>query len=221
MLYDETRNTRVTKLPKVDKETNLFLKDLKIKCEATNVELIFLKEDVVYFDADDTLGAKGWFDVSEDGKGAKLICSISGEKESWLTTLVHESCHLDQWVDDLEQWDRLSDSFSYFWDWLEGNIELDECDLIQYTREVQLLELDCESRAIQKIKQYNLPIDVIEYTQKACTYIYSYNRVRKKRKWWVGKYSIVDLWSAAPTTLPFNITKTPKKLNKKFKKYFK
>ena len=45
------------------------------------------------------------------------------------------------------------------------------------------LELDNEKRSVKIIKEWGLPIDIKEYTQKANAYVNLYNRLAVTRKW--------------------------------------
>ena len=159
MGYDSNRNTRVTKLPKLDPKYAAFIKHLRDKCSYYNVDLVFISEPVVYWDTDDNEGAKGYFHA--DGTDNVLVCTVNGDPDIWMGTLVHESCHMDQWIDDSEQWSTLNKAFSKFWGWLAGDLEVSKRKLQLYTRDIQLIELDCERRAIEKIKQFEDSIDTI------------------------------------------------------------
>jgi hypothetical protein len=47
-----------------------------------------------------------------------------------------------------------------------------------------MIELDCERRTVELLRNLQAPIDLDEYTQKANAYVMSYVNVRKTRKWY-------------------------------------
>ena len=56
-------------------------------------------------------------------------------------------------------------------------------DLIKKASEISRdLELDCERRALKKIKKYKLPIDHLTYIRGAAANVHHYNYMYKRRK---------------------------------------
>jgi len=163
----------------------IFVNDLKILCEQSNVELILSKTDsIMYLDS---IECCGYFDnVDKKTKSPILVCSIGKNlknikniQENFLSTLVHESCHMDQWLENDKIWEN-NLSCDIVDSWLSGN-EIENIKFhIERTRE---LELDCEKRTVEKIKKYNLRIDVNSYIQKANAYVQFYNYILNTRKW--------------------------------------
>ena len=110
-------------------------------------------------------GTAGW--VCED---EFLVCS---KRSDFLDVFVHESCHVDQLLEKDSIWydKALADGMD-IWDtdfgakhprkWLNG-----------WKKTVEL-ELDCENRALEKIKKYKLKIDNQDYICRANCYTASY-----------------------------------------------
>ena len=148
---------------------------LGVKLELTNNTEIVISEKIK---------CSGFFQ-SKFGKDPNLLTTATKLPiERWLSVLVHESCHMDQWEEKIKLWkdhDKLNDNVVD--EWLEGkNHSVKKVELaIKVTRD---LELDCEQRAVNKIKKFNLPINVKEYIQKANVYIFFHNWVLVKRKWY-------------------------------------
>lgn len=216
--YDKKRNTRCTRLPKTDPNTARFIKHLRKRCAYYGVELVFINEKNVYWDRYDKLGCSGYFYA--DDKNASMVCSIAN-KDNWLGILVHESCHMDQWIDSPKEFAGLDYSLGMYFSWLNDDISLKKSQAKKFARNIQQLELDCEHRSVQKIRKFGLNINIHEYIQKANTYIFSYKHVTDKRKWWSGVYNNPDIWKRAPGVLPFNLNYIPRDLNKSFNKYLK
>ena len=46
------------------------------------------------------------------------------------------------------------------------------------------MELDCEKRVVDRIKEYNLPLDIPTYTKRANAYALFYNYMHSNRAWY-------------------------------------
>lgn len=125
-----------------------------------------------------TLPCQGFF--YEEGR--TLEVATRRPYEMWIGVFTHESCHFDQCLERTRIW-RNGDRVSEFDDWVMGNLYLPPAKLWKYKRFVQHLELDCEIRTVEKIKQYDLPIDVKLYTQKANAYVWFYHASALLHRW--------------------------------------
>lgn len=112
------------------------------------------------------LGCGGTFDTTQ-----LFACTKSAR---WLEILIHESCHMDQFLNKTKVW---------------GNSFFDKVDMwkpadrkkhpILYKRAFQgatKLEIDCDRRSVKKIIKYGLDteIDLCEYYASANCYHASY-----------------------------------------------
>lgn len=146
----------------------------------------------------------------------KLV--VAGKSKDWLGILVHEYCHLTQWQDKKSNiWNRGSTGVTHLDDWLSGKKIRSVKTAITNSRD---LELDNEKRSVKMIKKWNLPIDIVDYTKKANSYIQFYNWMRFTRKWsrpGNAPYSNKNIYDAMPTTFRMNY----KKMGDKYLKLYK
>lgn len=136
-----------------------FLSDTITKCYENSIEFKLLK-------ADNLEDCSGCF--TDD----PLELNSAIDREDWLEILVHETCHMDQHIEESPLWTNKRVDFNIF----DGN-------LLKYasTRVVENafkayceLEIDCDKRAVEKIKKYNLDIDLSKYIRDANCYHHSY-----------------------------------------------
>lgn len=180
----------------IPKEYKSFLNALKRKCKYNGINLILSPSDSVIIDENDTCHSGGYF--SSDTKS--LVVAVSKPIERWFPLLVHESCHMDQWLskdERLEEWDQACIDF---FEWIEKTKLLNTVQLNNVVRKMIDLELDCEKRSVLKIKEWGLPISVSEYIRKANSYLFSYSLIREYKKWPAGIYLDDELVKTAPKT---------------------
>lgn len=153
-----------------------FIKELKIKCKKYNVKLILYNQKYIEEDGE-KFG--GWFDPI----GMELHCAFPDKIQSkYVEVLIHESCHMDQWIENTKYWsiERENNSLDEFWKILKG---IKVKNLKFHLRNVQMMEAECEEMAIEKIKFYDLGIDINKYTQKANSYLLFYTLLIETKKW--------------------------------------
>ena len=109
-------------------------------------------------------GCSGYFSDDE------LLCLTN--REDWIEILVHESCHMDQFLEDDPLYTHPLVKDFDIWDssLLKHCPEKAEEAFKVWTE----MEIDCDIRSVKKIKKYNLPIDVDEYIRRANCYHQSY-----------------------------------------------
>ena len=107
----------------------------------------------------------------------ELVCATN--RADFIPVLVHESCHLDQFLEDRTPFDEedVIDS------WLHGK-EFTQKQINASIKNSISLELDCEKRSVKKIVEYGLDININQYIQGANAYILFYNFVKKNRVWY-------------------------------------
>jgi hypothetical protein len=157
-----------------DENVNRFIDDLIKLCKENSIKLEL--SDTEKVTAKDNLKCNGYFD------GEKLVVATKNPLNLWLRILVHESCHVDQSIEDKKWYNDCNDHISKIDKWLK-NSKKDFEDKEKSYKIVAELELDCERRAINKIKKYKLPIDINEYIKEANEYILGYMKSRKTGKW--------------------------------------
>lgn len=195
----------------------------KIKEDAKNhgVSLLLSKENSVSFNG---IACNGYF---MDTPKPTLAVACGKDEKDWIPTLVHEYCHMRQWIEKSPFWDQVKvgdkEAMDFIDDWLNKKIELSDSDLTSYINASLEVELDCEKRVIEKIKEYNLDIDPIEYTQKSLSYVLFYHCVKSERQWYeMGRepYSIKEVFSNMPKSFDeVDVINPPKELISLIKKH--
>lgn len=110
----------------------------------------------------------------------KLEIAIGGPWEGWLGILVHETCHLDQHLEDPTTFNRADAALARVSAWLDlATTEVDRSDF----RTILELESDCERRTLAKIAEHALPLDREDYARRANAYLLSYGVALRSRTW--------------------------------------
>lgn len=113
----------------------------------------------------------------------------TGDKSymGWIEVLLHESCHLDQYLDQSKLWfDPLLLKYSIY-DYKKCPVK-NRFDLFVKTTQ---LEIDCDIRALNKIKRYQLNrvIPIREYINSANIYHASHYYFYKLKCFYDGVHS--------------------------------
>jgi len=198
-------------------EWRLFLCDLKEKAHEHNVTVILSDDRVVLLK--NGTECNGYFNVV--GTEPPTLAIACGQpQENWLQTLVHESCHMDQWIENTKEWqdcivvDNI-EALDLVELWIDKKIELNKKQLNYFINASRNIELDCEKRAVDKIMKYNLPITISEYIQRANSYIFFYTLLKQTRRWYkIGNepYNNKEIWTQMPNYFISNYDKVPKKV---------
>ena len=206
------------KLVTYNKNIDKFIRDLQRRCK--KYKITFLMSGLDYVEWGDSK-SNGFFDPEKN----RMAISIGKPVDKWLNTLVHESCHFDQWVQRDHHWtsmmqyepDACTRLFNH---WVYGEKKISKEVAIIMARIMRDLELDCERRTIEKIKKYNLPIDIKEYAKGAGAYVMFYNYIAKHKKWYkIGKepYNNKKIRALMPTNLRGKYDVLSPKLEKLYK----
>lgn len=100
----------------------------------------------------------------------QIVIATGGRFSNWGSILVHESCHLDQYLDN-----RIKFNQSDCLDLLETTYKSkNHPKYLEYLTKIVNLERDCELRSIKKMKFYKLPFNIIRYIQGANAYLLNY-----------------------------------------------
>lgn len=183
-------------------DTNVikFMDDLKKQANYNLVDLDFL--DSAAIPIEHGMACNGFF----DGDDKVLSVAIGKELNEWLPIAVHESCHMDQWSENSKIWVGASpeeyDAMHLIMLWLGKKIELTNTQRNSYIAAARLVELDCERRTVEKIKKYNLPIDIDLYIKQSNAYVWFYTMVGFMRQWYeIGRepYAIPEIVDAMPS----------------------
>jgi hypothetical protein len=142
-----------------------------------------------------------------------LRTAIKNPVKKWLPVFVHESCHKDQFLERDEIWNthiKGVDAIHIMNAWLGKTCELTENQLKTVIAKVQKVEIDCEKRAVKKIRKYDLPIDIDKYIKEANAYLWYFHGVAKSRKWSCGDFLQPKILKLMPTHFRNNYDKPPK-----------
>jgi hypothetical protein len=189
--------------------TKEFIKHVKLECKKHNVKCILKNTKTVKL-TDDNDRCSGYFDEEN------LVVAMN--RPDAIQILVHEYCHLTQWVEQCDLWvaSVKNESHDKLYRWLAGEEVKGIEKAISICRD---LELDNEKRAVKVIKRFNLPVDIDIYIKKANAYVQYYNYILLSRKWCNPKntpYKNERLVEAMSTKFNMDYSKLTNKLLKIF-----
>ena len=150
----------------------------------------------------------GYFE--DDPLPATLAVAAGDDLEEHITVLLHEWNHMQQWKEQAPVWtnlytnDSATSADALVDEWLHGR-EFSEEEINRYIDFVVDVEMDCERRTSEDLKEFDLGIDVVEYIQKANAYVLYYNVMRTRRKWFkITPYRLEACWRQMPTTFDYD-----------------
>lgn len=198
---------------------------IKQTCKSFDIDFRLTDASHVIYEADVTQTPCAGFFTKD-----VLAVAINKPLEEWFPILLHESSHMDQYLDDCKEWtDTISedgtDICDLFFEWLDGK-ELSIDYATELAKIVLAIELDCEKRTVEKIKTYQLEswLNTEEYIKKANSYVYFYLYALEKRSFYkpgFSPYTIEEVWNVAPNTFHGSYDTIPKELYEKFEKCLK
>jgi hypothetical protein len=199
-------------------KVKVFIEDLKIYTKENNIKLILSPEKGVQFSEGGIL-CNGYFDDIT----STLACALGKDVSQWLVILLHESCHMDQWVEKVPEWTE-NVGMDNIEKWLNGDDSVNMNNIDNEIRTSIIVEVDCEKRTVEKIKKYGLDsiINIDEYIQKSNAYVLFYLWMRKNRKWYtIGKepYNIPDVVDIMPKTFDIDYTILDSNIEKTYDTY--
>lgn len=200
-----------------------FISYLEKYCKEKNVKLKLVNAQGIPYGDSNSL-VNGYFDGDGIfGEGTVLACSMGKDVQYWFPVLMHESSHMDQYIEKDPKWAKnlgleLTDK------WISGDDTIDLNIVSEEIRTGMDIEIDCEKRTIEKIKKFRLEdiLDIEEYIQKANAYILFYLWMKKYRRWYtIGKepYVIPEIINNMPKTFNIDYTYLPDNLESLFNKY--
>ena len=185
-------------------DVRTFIESEEQSCKENNIT-IHLSDSKSVSISDGPTQGNGCFEELAGGEGGILSCAVGKPFDEWFPTFVHESCHKDQFIEQVPCWTDCIfgayESMDFIDLWTRNLIELNKQQKNKYFKTSALVELDCEKRAVAKMRQWDMPFDVDEYIQKANAYVLFYQVMRLTRKWYeIGKepYNIYEVWSEMP-----------------------
>ncbi len=184
-----------------------FVKHVRSECKKHGIK--FLLKRSKYVIVSKSIRCSGWFDA----EAKELV--VAGKNRNWLATLVHEYGHLTQWVEQCKEW-KAAEDIDNIDDWLNGKEIKNPRKALARTRD---LELENEKRSVKIIKDWDLPIDIKDYTRRANAYVQFYNYIFYTRRWCTPKnspYRNPKVYKFMPSVFKMNY----KKISDKYLKIF-
>jgi len=183
--------------------------DISLNCIKNNISLTLENKHLVDMD---NLPCSGYFDE------CSLVVATKKTKTSeWVTTLLHESCHMDQYLEKSKVYVSDSAGLNIVEDWINKK-NINKSRLVKGFKNTILLELDCEKRTVKKIKKYKLNVSIPKYIQEANAYLFSYIYALEEKTWYEAPYENMDIVKVMPKTFLSIDQYFEKFIN--YKKYF-
>ena len=165
--------------------------DVSLKCIKNNISLRLENKHLVDMD---NLPCSGYFDES-----SLVVATKKSKVTEWVTTLLHESCHMDQYLEKSKVYVPDKDALNIVEGWINKK-SMNKERLVQGFKNTILLELDCEQRTVKKIKKYGLNISIVKYVQEANAYLFSYLYALDERTWYKAPYENDQIVKNMPRT---------------------
>ena len=132
----------------------------------------------------------------------KIACG--GDRELWTGVYVHESCHMDQYLEKTSYWCKVTVAdYMRYSGLLQGRV-YPQSDIDDSMSRIVMMEAECEHRALEKIKKYDLDIDPDKYAQLANSYLYFHSAIAKYKKWYKPNrtpYTLGIIWHEMPKVI--------------------
>jgi hypothetical protein len=175
-----------------------FIQWVKKQCKENGVKCDLRK--VKYLRLSGNIRCSGYFD--EESK--ELVVAMNNT--DWLGIIVHEYCHMTQWLEGVKVWTDGCEGLEKVEEWLSGKSVRGIKTALAKSRD---LELDNEKRSVALMKKWGLKIDIDDYIRKANAYVMFYNYMYHSRKW------------SAPGNAPYSNQMIISKMSNKFNMRYK
>ena len=194
----------------------------KIKADAKkhNVELFLPNTDKVLYMG---IECNGYF----IDRIPKLAVACGKDESIWKPILIHEYCHMKQWIENDLAWtnNKISDSIEAvdLLDlWINNQIELSEKQLKDYIERAIIVEHDCEQRVLNMNRELSLGLNEKEHTQKSLSYILFYHLIKRHRIWYKSDktpYELPEVYKKMPTDINYDVLNPEESLLKILEKH--
>jgi hypothetical protein len=131
------------------------------------------------------INSKGEFNGSFDSVERELTVNTNGQLV--FQTLIHEYCHFLQWKNERQKWNFLTKGVDVFFEWIDGKDFTEEKTSKALVQTIEL-ELDCERKSLELIRNWHLDVNPFLYTTAANAYLFSYIFSYKYRQFVMGIY---------------------------------
>jgi len=137
----------------------------------------------------------GGMTYTGEATAEKLEIAVGGDWQDWFGIFVHETCHLDQHIEEPSTFARADGAMNRIADWLDKKTDTVAREDFH---EILHLESDCENRVLRKAVESELPIDLGDYTRRANAYLQSYAVALRHRRWIPQPYSDFSICAQMP-----------------------
>ena len=201
-----------------NEKVEIFIAHVKSECEKHGVE--YRRFNAPFVELTESIKCSGFFSDGTDESFDHPILCFADERTDWLEILVHEYCHMTQWLDGdhFDLWGKAVDAIDFVDKWIGGE---DISGIEKYINISRDLELDNEKRAVEIFKKWDLPVDVDLYTKKANAYVNFYNYMKVSRKWSVpgnSPYTNKNIMEAMSSKFDMNYSELSEGLTDLYRK---
>lgn len=175
---------------------------------------IHLAQEEFVHEPSDGIECNGFF---SDNEPPEFYCALGKPFDDWFYIFIHEFCHFEQWRERIPLWfdTEGQEIEAKYFNWITGELELSKRTAKKYMQIMRALELDCEKRATEKMKEFKIQIDIEEYTKRCNAYVFFYNYTLLRRKWYSSgtypePYRVPEILAIMPSTFLDNYDKMPK-----------
>lgn len=178
------------------------------RLQSHGVEILLgLEPTIPYMDQTDNR-VSGYF----GDRPKKILACATGKADTgvWLSVLLHEACHFEQYAEQHEVWKNIFlthpetgqdvEATDIFFEWIAGHPH-SETLVAQALEAVLAVEIDCERRAMTLMAQHDLPFDRALYAQHANAYVQAYRWAYRHRQWYPSDqlpYQTLSILEACP-----------------------
>ena len=165
---------------KLNESHKKILAEILLACIQNGITLMLANSPQVKLaDESDKFKSRGFFDE----EARLLAVGTKNTIEIWFLTLLHEYNHMRQWIEGKFISQKYNDASYDFWEWLDGNIELDSKRVREVYELVREFEKDCEIRTWKMLCENPGISNPDKYVRRANSYMYFYTMSRRLRKW--------------------------------------
>lgn len=200
--------------------------DILNKAELKNIKITISKEKDIPYPISNS-PVSGFFVINGRYPNGELGIATGEDFTEWIKVLIHESCHIDQFLEQDFNWtnnfiydckdNKIKESIDLLEEWTDGR-DFSKSIIKDLIDSCLNIELDCEIRAIKKIKKYNLDIDIENYIKQANSYIYFYRFLENYKTWFtICPHYIKKIWTKMPSHFDNDYSTVPEEYKKLFK----
>ncbi len=188
-----------------------FIGDLTFECAKNGVRLLYIYKYLPDMPIVERLQINnGFFDPITK----TLAVKFDKDPEKWISTALHEYCHMLQWIENPKKLIKIAQSYDKYHRWVDGNYKL--TNINKHIKKIIDLEFDCNSRVVKLVKKKKYDFNLKVWAQQINALEYQYKVIMEhhklKQHQGVPVYRLYDMF---PKKLDKNFV-LPKHLEKKY-----